>query len=102
MLPSFQSTWSVSLKTLVILLQLVGNHEMLPEIVGALLKLRNESTDDVNAQRAVDAAIGSLIEGVGIETFWSWVDWTAQESRKGKSSQRGVFNICSAEEIIRF
>ena len=93
MLPIFQSTWSVSLKTLVILLQMVDNHEMVPEMVDNLLHLRNESNGDVNAQRSVEMAIGSLIEGVGIEEFWKWVDWTAStDQRKKKSSKNGKFD----------
>jgi len=86
MLPSFQATWSISLKTLVILLQTVDRHDMAPGIVVSLLELRNKSANDVHSQRAVEAAVGSLVEGVGIEDFWEWVEWTDTESRKGKVS----------------
>jgi len=86
MLPTFQSTWSVSLKTLVILLQMVDSHEMVPEMVDTLLDLRDESSYDVNSQRAVETAVGSLIEGVGIEEFWKWVEWTPSSTDPSKKN----------------
>ena len=89
-LPAFQATWSVSLKTLVILLQKFDTHKMAPSIVTALLELRNSSEGDLPSQRAVEAAIGSLIEGIGIEQFWETVDWTDKDSRKGTVSGSAV------------
>lgn len=85
LLPRFQTTWSISLKALVLMMQYAQDHKRVPDNVRTLCKLRNEAKGDVNAQRAVEAAIGSLVEGVGIETFWSWIDW----SGSGKSSGSG-------------
>lgn len=89
---AFQPIWSVSLKALVIMVQMVDTHEMVPDIVDSLLFLRNESSGDINAQRAVETAVASLIEGVGIEEFWKWVDWTFDDSSKKKSSNQGMFD----------
>lgn len=87
---AFQPIWSISLKALVIMLQMVDTHEEVPDIIDSLLYLRNECAGDINAQRAVETAVGSLIEGVGIEVFWEWVDWTS-ESRRNKSSSKGMY-----------
>ena len=85
LLPQFQTTWSISLRPLVLMMQYAQDHTRVPDNVRTLCKLRNEAKGDVNAQRAVEAAIGSLVEGVGIETFWRWIDW----SGCGKSSGSG-------------
>jgi len=83
LLPSFQATWSVSLKALVIFLQLVDENEV-PNVVEKLLKLHSKSGSDATAQRSVEAAVGSLIEAVGVEIFWNWVNWTSLDEGKDK------------------
>jgi hypothetical protein len=83
LLPQYESTWSISLKPLVILMQFTQDHEKVPEYVAALLKVRNEAKGDVSSQRAVEASVGSLVEGVGIESFWNWVDWGSNGQKHG-------------------
>jgi hypothetical protein len=77
---SFKPTWSSSLPALVRIVSMVEDHDNVPEIVKALLKLRQEMVDDVASCRAIEEAVGSLIQSVGIETFWNWVDWTGGTS----------------------
>lgn len=82
-LPIFQPTWSVSLQSFAIMMQYIEKHQSVPEYVRKLLELRTESEGDVGAQRAVEGAVGSLVQGMGIETFWNWVDWTGNAKSKG-------------------
>jgi hypothetical protein len=81
---SFKPAWSSSLPGLVNILSMVEDHNHVPEIVKALLKLRQEMAGDVASCRAIEEAVGSLIQNVGIETFWNWVDWTCG-SNAGKT-----------------
>lgn len=90
MMPAFQACWSVSLRSLVILLQEVDGHEMASDIVARLLKLRNEANGNGHSQRAVEAAIASLVEGMGVEEVWKLVDWTGTQRRRGQVSGSAV------------
>ncbi|CAB9512441.1 RRP12-like protein [Seminavis robusta] len=77
--PAFKPVWATALRTLVILLSMVEEHEQVPEIVRTILKLRQQVADgDLASCRAIDESVGSLVQSVGIETFWGWVDWTGR------------------------
>lgn len=75
--PRFQRTWTVSLKTLVILLQQMDHGEIdVQTCVQSILKLRKGAIDDKQALEAIDDAFSCLIQGIGIMQFWNLVDLT--------------------------
>ena len=41
-----------------------------------------------SAMEAVEAAVGSLVEALGLETFWNWIDWggSGQSLSSGKNA----------------
>jgi hypothetical protein len=73
--PIYRPTWSVSLKTLVILLQHVHTTVEVQNCVESLIELRNDVPAGSASQRAVEDAVSTLIQGVGIEECWNWITW---------------------------
>ena len=72
---SFRPTWGVTLQALAFLLHLVKNDEKVPAVVESLIQLHSLVAADSMTRDAVEAAVSSLIQGVGIQTFWNWVSW---------------------------
>lgn len=73
---SFRPTWSVTLQALSFLLHLMQDSDKVPAVVEAMIQLHSlVASTDASAREAVESAVSSLIQGVGIEKFWSWVSW---------------------------
>jgi hypothetical protein len=83
---SFRPTWGVTLQALAFLLHLVNNDKV-PAVVESLIQLRSEAADSTTRE-AVEAAVSSLIQGVGIEPFWDWVSWKAPIGVDTKNIQK--------------
>jgi hypothetical protein len=85
--PSFQQTWSVSLKTLTILLQQMNyQDDAVKTCVQSMMKLRCSLDQDKHSEDAVDHAFSSLIEGIGIESFWDQVELSSLCSSSDEAS----------------
>lgn len=75
---SFQTTWTVSLKTLVILLQQMDSqNEKVKSCIKSMLKLRSEISANPTFCHAMDDAISSLIQDNGIEGFMNQMEMTS-------------------------
>ena len=72
---SFRPTWSVTLQALAFLLHLIEGCGNVHSVVESLVQLHTLVAADPTAREAVESAIGSLIQGVGIEAFWKFVPW---------------------------
>jgi hypothetical protein len=68
---------TVTLHALAFLLHLVTEKEQVNDVVESLVQLRaHVATDPTGGVReVVESAVCSLIQGVGIETFWAWMTW---------------------------
>ena len=90
---SFRPTWSVTLQALAFLLHLMQDDDKVPRVVESLIQLHTHVATDAAARAAVESAVGSLIQGVGIEAFWEWVTWkepidaAKRDSKKRQSKQ---------------
>ncbi|GKY91986.1 hypothetical protein MPSEU_000170200 [Mayamaea pseudoterrestris] len=73
--PLYRPTWSVSLRAFALLIQLSHEHIDVKQYVGSLLALRNQAPAGSPSQHAVEEAFASLVQGVGIEVCWGWIDW---------------------------
>jgi hypothetical protein len=73
--PLYRPTWTVSLQTLVLMIQLSFQQLDVQHHVHLLLALRNQVPAGSPSQHAVEAAFVSLVQGVGIEDSWKWIDW---------------------------
>lgn len=72
--PCFQPIWVVSLKPLVILLeQMNPRNEKVRSCVEMLVGLRFEVSIGTNFLHAIDDAMSSLIQEIGIEDFWDQI-----------------------------
>lgn len=88
----YRASWSVSLKTFVVLLQLGHTAEELPNYIESIVRLRNQVPAGSSEQHAVEDAISSLIQGVGIEVFWKAVNWQpAKQSLREVSDGKKIF-----------
>lgn len=91
---SFRPTWSVTLQALAFLLHLMKDSAKAPSVVESLIQLHSLVAADGNARQAVESAVSSLVQGVGIEVFWSWVFWkdpknsTNNNASKKKQSKK--------------
>jgi hypothetical protein len=79
--PIFRPTWSVSLKSLVVLLQHVHAAVDVQKCVEPLLELINDIPAGSASRRAVEDAVSMLIQGVGIEECWKWINWQLLSSK---------------------
>jgi ribosomal RNA-processing protein 12 len=93
---SFQPTWMVSLKPLVILLQQMNpRNEKVQVCIETMLILRCQISEDTNFHHSIDDAISSLVQEIGIEQFWDQIKLselslsTDERSAKGGKSIEG-------------
>lgn len=102
---SFRPTWNVTLQALAFLLHLVHDNDKVPAVVESLIQLHSLVATDATTREAVEAAVSSLIQGVGIEAFWNWVSWkdltgssnktTSKKKKKSKKVDGGEISFCS-------
>ena len=111
----YKETYGVSLKALAVLLQQIAvasageqddGDALVAACVERLFKQRTNPTtvadDDKQTQAAVDDAISSLIQGVGLERFWKWVDWYPSDStgKKRAKSTAGKYEILGVPVVV--
>jgi hypothetical protein len=78
----FRPTWSISLKCLVVFLEEThGNVEAGP-CVESLVQLHSDVSAGSSSLRAVDDALSTLVQGVGIEVCWEWIRWESETTEK--------------------
>lgn len=83
---SFQTTWTVSLKPFVILLQgMDSQNDSVKSCIDSMVKLRCEVADNPTFCHAMDDAISSLIQDRGIETFMDQIRLTSRCIATGES-----------------
>jgi hypothetical protein len=85
---SFRPTWVVTLQALAFLLHLMQADDKVPAVVESLVQLHSLVAADATTREAVESAVGSLIQGVGIEIFWSWVLWKDANSIGKRDSNK--------------
>jgi hypothetical protein len=91
---SFRPTWSVTLQALAFLLHLVvdiTDQQQVRNVAESLVQLHAlVAMTDPTAREAVESAVGSLIQGIGMETFWALVTWNepAVVSKERHSKKR--------------
>jgi hypothetical protein len=73
--PSFEQTWSVSLRTLAMLLQQMNHRDQsVRACVQSMLDLQCTLAEDEHLQDAINDACSSLIQALGIERFWDQIE----------------------------
>jgi hypothetical protein len=78
---SHRADWSVSLKCLVVLMeQLYACGHDISDCVENLVELHTEAPSGSPSQLAVEDAVSTLIQGVGVEAFWQWIQWQVPEA----------------------
>lgn len=75
----YRPTWSVSLKALVVLMQVAHKRQELTLAVSSsaktLVESRNQVPPGSPSQHAVEEAFAALVQGVGLEDCWGWIEW---------------------------
>ena len=89
---SFRPTWGVTLQALAFLLHLMQQSDKVAAVVESLVQLHSFVASDAIARESVKSSVGSLIQGVGIETFWNWVSWKDPESAGKRDSNKKQSN----------
>jgi hypothetical protein len=92
----YKETHAVSFKALVVLLQEMSvtkigdsddaDDDHIQAVVERLCVLRSKPTVDKQTQYAIDDALSSLIQGVGLEQFWKWIVWNPEGKMKSKGA----------------
>jgi hypothetical protein len=73
--PSFQQIWSISLKTLAILLQQMDRQDSaVKACVYSMIKVRGSVVDETPSLDEFDEAFSYLIQVIGIESFWDQIE----------------------------
>jgi ribosomal RNA-processing protein 12 len=71
----YRPTFSASLQAVVVLVQFACPKLNVQNYVKSLLELRNQiKPSGSSSQRAVEEAFSSLVQAVGMETCWKWLD----------------------------
>jgi ribosomal RNA-processing protein 12 len=97
---SFRPTWSVTLQALAFLLHLVKETEQVHDVVESLVQLHTLVAADPTAREVVESAVGSLIQGVGIEAFWAWVTWKEPMGAVSKKRNSKIIDgVISPERV---
>jgi len=86
----FRSTWSCTLAPLSLLVEfLVGPYEdSCKSVVTSLVDLHVSVKDDETSKQAIEECLGNIIQCVGIETFWNWIDWNNAGTPSKASSKK--------------
>jgi hypothetical protein len=101
---SYRSTWSVALPMISILLQnihTVLSNEEISSIVESLIVLHNDSTTAAGNKKDIENALSTLLQGVGIETFWSYIAWKNPSSSELSASTKSKSNENTIIELDR-
>jgi len=89
----YRPTWSVSLKCLGVFLQLLHTSDhSISDNVESLVELHSHVPEGSASQLAVEDAVASLIQGVGIEVFWRWIQWQEPQG-SSKRTKNGMFEV---------
>ena len=73
--PLYRPNWSASLPTMVLFIQLVRSQVNAMQHAKSLIALRNQVPAGSPSQQAIEGAVIALVQGVGIELFWQWIEW---------------------------
>jgi NUC173 domain len=83
--PIYKPTWSVSLLPLAMILQVKPDEKSCHEIVSVLVR-RYEEESLASLKQAIEEAVATIIQGVGLERFWKWISWK-DDAKKVKKDQ---------------
>ena len=83
LLPAFKATWSVGLKCLAVLMQQIHNRVSVHDCCERIVKLRSDVPSGSRAQRDVEDAFATLVQGIGIEACWECVRFQADPNSSG-------------------
>ena len=105
---AYRCTWSISLPMISILMQnihsIVPNKEI-SSIVESFIVLHSDSTVTTGNKKDIENALSILLQGVGIETFWSCITWTDPSSTSSSESlvpSKSKSNGNGSKTIIAF
>lgn len=76
----YRPTWSTSLKTLVVLIELGRCKVNILDAVHLLINARNQVPAGSVSQQAVQDAFAALVQGVGLQNCWEWIEWQPSEA----------------------
>jgi hypothetical protein len=71
----YRPTWSTSLMALAVLITHIHSRVKVSGSVHALLGLHNQVATGSAPQQAIQEAFSSLVQGVGMDVCWSWIEW---------------------------
>lgn len=83
LLPVFKLTWSVSLKCLAVLLQSIHGIVPVNKSVEKIIGLGKHVPLGSPVKQAVEDALSTLVQGVGVEQCWSWIKFDSNEKKEG-------------------
>jgi hypothetical protein len=62
------------------------------DCVENLVELHTEVPSGSPSQLAVEDAVSTLIQGVGVEAFWQWIQWQAPEASSKRTKNGTVYD----------
>jgi NUC173 domain len=81
--PKYRATWPVSLKCLTILLPYLSDEATKADIFESFVAAHSNKASAAS-KSAVEAALSTLVEQIGIEPTWNWIRWNP-------ASPKGMF-----------
>ena len=97
LLPDYQPVWSVALQAMVVFTQRLIHggalesgvlEASIAKCVESLLQHRNQVTPGSPSQRAVEDALSTLVQGIGIEQTWNLFRWPNSVATNGIGTDR--------------
>ena len=80
----FQETWATSLQAFVVLLQQMNDeNELVQTLFLSLLDLHSKYSESDHSRLAIEGAVASLVQSVGVETIWRRIEWSGGSSEEG-------------------
>jgi hypothetical protein len=90
----FQETWATSLQTFVTLLQQIdSDRDIVQNSVLSLFDIHSKHAESDHSRLAIEGAVASLVQGLGVEAIWPRIDWTGASSEKGKPGFEIIMSI---------
>jgi hypothetical protein len=80
---SYRPTWTTALPMIAVLIERVHSTVDVEPSVESLIQLRSSAPKSL--VHAIDDAVASLVQGVGIEICWNWIRWQDGSKSKGRS-----------------
>lgn len=96
----FRPYWDVVLPSYSLFITELGGGTNVRDIVKPLLRALVESHNNVNDEtstKAIENIVGTIIQGLGVETFWNYVPLDEQ-AKKDKGNKEVLSNSCIGQQ----